>query len=234
MTRPKWYFDDLKQQGVDFGEMKSVQDYEEKMMKFRDYEKEAETILSGLKADGDSEILEIGSGPGHFSVLASRKVKKVTAVDASAAMIGIAGQRARAANAGNITFIQGSFLSYEHTGNPPDAVVTNAALHHLPDFWKMVALKRIHGMLKPGGRFYLGDVVFCFPISAHRENCELWIREISANAGESFAEEAIVHLRDEYSTFDWIIEGMLKEAGFMIERADKELFFARYVCVKRE
>ena len=41
-----------------------------------------------------------------------------------------------------------------------DAVITQLALHHLPDFWKLVALKRISQMLKDGGKLYLRDVVF--------------------------------------------------------------------------
>jgi hypothetical protein len=40
-----------------------------------------------------------------------------------------------------------------------DAVVTTLALHHLPDFWKGMALKRVHGMLKRGGRLYIHDVI---------------------------------------------------------------------------
>jgi putative AdoMet-dependent methyltransferase len=39
------------------------------------------------------------------------------------------------------------FLNYEHNGPPLDMIVSNLALHHLPDFWKMIALKRIHEML---------------------------------------------------------------------------------------
>ena len=34
-------------------------------------------------------------------------------------------------------------LTYEHEGDPPDAVLTRNALHHLPDFWKVAGLERI-------------------------------------------------------------------------------------------
>ena len=41
------------------------------------------------------------------------------------------------------------------------------------------------------------------------------------------------HVRNEYSTFDWVMEEMLYRAGFDIESADYgENFMAVYVCRK--
>ena len=40
-----------------------------------------------------------------------------------------------------------------------EAIVTTFAFHHLPDFWKGVALSRMHGMLQPGGLLYIHDVI---------------------------------------------------------------------------
>jgi hypothetical protein len=47
-------------------------------------------------------------------------------------------------------------------GAPLGAAVTQIALHHLPDFWKQIALIRIAGMLKDGGRLCLRDMVYSF------------------------------------------------------------------------
>ncbi len=68
-------------------------------------------------------------------------------------------QKAHAMGISNIAFSQAGFLSYEHNGYPLDLIVSNLALHHLPDFWKMIALKRIYQLLKNGGTFYLGEPV---------------------------------------------------------------------------
>lgn len=54
--------------------------------------------------------------------------------------------------AGTDEFLPGGFLTYQHQGPPLDAVVTQIALHHLPDFWKQIALLRIFDMLKEGGK----------------------------------------------------------------------------------
>jgi hypothetical protein len=42
-------------------------------------------------------------------------------------------------------------------------------------------------------------------------------------------------VRDEHSTFGWILEGMLERAGFAVEEAryDGSKIFADYVAIKR-
>jgi SAM-dependent methyltransferase len=45
-------------------------------------------------------------------------------------------------------------------GEPPHVVYSRNALHHLPDVWKAVALRRIADMLRPGGAFVLRDTVY--------------------------------------------------------------------------
>ena len=57
-------------------------------------------------------------------------------------------------------YCHGGFLTYEHEAEPADAMVSIAALHHLPDFWKLVGLTRAAEMLKAGGGFFLFDIVF--------------------------------------------------------------------------
>ncbi len=44
-------------------------------------------------------------------------------------------------------FQQSGFLTYEHLAEPIYFVVIKAALDHLPDFWKLVALVGITAML---------------------------------------------------------------------------------------
>lgn len=73
------------------------------------------------------------------------------AVDVSEVMIQQAVRKAQSAKISNIAFIHAGFLSYEHQEEPADIVLTRVALHHLPDFWKQVALLRMNAMLKMGG-----------------------------------------------------------------------------------
>ena len=52
--------------------------------------------------------------------------------------------------------------------------------------------------------------------------------------GLTFAIEAQTHVREEYSTFSWIMEGLLEQAGFTLDKADyKNDFMATYLCTKK-
>ena len=133
----------------------------------------------------------------------------------------------------NITFINSGFLSYEHNNEPVDIVITSAALHHLPDFWKQIALMRINRMLKLNGIFYLFDIVFQFEPKDYKKKINDFISDFTIKAGNDFKSELETHIRDEYSTFDWIMKGLITNAGFKIERSrSNDGFSTEYVCIK--
>ena len=133
----------------------------------------------------------------------------------------------------SIRFVRAGFLSYHHRAEPVDVVITKAALHHLPDFWKQIALGNMNSMLKPGGILYIFDVVFHFHPSEYREKIRAWIQEFESKAGKEFTQEVEIHIRDEYSTFHWILEGMLHKAGFAIEQTRiRDGFLTEYHCIK--
>ena len=47
--------------------------------------------------------------------------------------------------------------------------------------------------------------------------------------------EREVHVRDEHSTFNWLLEPMIERAGFTIDEAEFAplRIYARYICTKR-
>jgi SAM-dependent methyltransferase len=135
--------------------------------------------------------------------------------------------------------LQAGFLGYEHRGAPADVVYTRNALHHLPDFWKAVALERIALMLRPGGILRLRDIVFAFdPSEAERfvgEWLESAVEPHGVEAPKGWTRtELETHLREEHSTFTWLLEPMLERTGFAVKEADysSHRVFAHYVCVK--
>jgi SAM-dependent methyltransferase len=120
-----------------------------------------------------------------------------------------------------VEFRHGGFLTYEHQGELADFIVSQFAFHHLPDFWKVIALDRIFSQLKPGGRFILRDVVFSFPSIAYAARIESWIDSVCSETCNGWSRSDFeMHVRDEHSTFAWILEGMLRQAGFCIDRAE--------------
>ncbi|MFH2011436.1 MAG: class I SAM-dependent methyltransferase [Pseudomonadota bacterium] len=230
---PVWLFDESNQVGVDYSDRDLAEGYDRQHEGFRDFQEEALKICETLGLSGDSIVLDIGCGTGGLSVHLAHKFKYVYAVDISEAMINILRSKISQQGIKNITPVQSGFLTYEHQGTDLDAIVSNIALHHLPDFWKQIALCRLHDILKPGGKLFLVDVVFGFLPREYRTSFEEWLNSMRSLAGPEMAEEAIVHVREEYSTWDWIMEGMLERAGFCINsKTDIKQNMSAYLCTK--
>ncbi len=66
-------------------------------------------------------------------------------------------------------------LTYVHTDPPAAGVYTRNVLHHLPDFWKAMALSRIARMLQPGGILRLKDLIYDFEPSQAEAVFGLWL-----------------------------------------------------------
>jgi putative AdoMet-dependent methyltransferase len=230
---PVWRYDETKCCGVNFGNFFVARHYDQYHGTFRDYRREAEEIVAVLGLGNSATVLDMGCGAGAFAIPAAPHYRKIHAVDIAEAMLGRARRKAKNAGLINIEFHRGGFLTYEHTDRPVDAVVSVLALHHLPDFWKLAGLHRLASMLRPDGRLYLRDVVFSFDIGGHEACIERFIEKMSTPAGPARPGAAQTHVRDEYSTCGWIMEGLLKRAGFQIDEADyKDDFLATYVCTK--
>lgn len=228
-----WQYDEMKHVGTDYGSEAEVENYDRRMATIRDIPSEISEIIEALDLSSDGVLLEFGSGTGEFAAAVSERCRLVYGVDISPVMLAYAEKKARARGRGNIRFINAGFLNYSHDGEPLDAVVTQLALHHLPDFWKQISLVKIHRLLKPGGRLWLRDVVFSLKLEKYEASIEYVIDHFRQVSGEDMAEKFSNHIRNEYSTFDWIMEEMLYRAGFDIERADyKDNFMTVYVCRK--
>lgn len=227
-----WYYDELRQVGVDFEDTAQVEAYDRKQ-KSNTTEVNQE-LIQRLGIGKGHSVIEIGTGTGTFAIQAALAGANVYAVDVSTAMLAYAQKKASAANVANIEFHLAGFLTYEHSAEPVDFLVTKAAFHHLPDFWKMIGLLRMASMLKPGGIFYLRDVIFSFNATEYQSHIQAWINRAAKPADEGFTrEEFEMHVREEHSTFAWIIEGMLTRSGFEIEEVNYHTTEnAEYVCRK--
>jgi putative AdoMet-dependent methyltransferase len=231
---PGWQYDEMKSCGVKFSSAKRARAYDKSHQRFRDFERESEEIIALLGLDADHTVLDMGCGTGAFAIHAAKHLKKIYAVDVSKAMLRRARRKAKKANLDNIEFYHGGFLTYEHKAEPVDAIVSSRVLHHLPDFWKLIGLKRLAKMLKTNGRLYLHDVVFSFDITNYESSIKGFIESMTEKLGLQSREGLKIHFRQEYSTCGWIMQGLLERAGFMIDKADyKDDFKAAYLCTKK-
>ena len=140
--------------------------------------------------------------------------------------------RAAALRPPNVAVVQAGFLTYHHTGPPADVVYTRNALHHLPDPWKAVALQRIAGFLRTGGILRLRDLVFACEPAELEDVVAAWLDAAAERPEDGWTRaEREEHVRDEFSTFSWLLEPMLERAGFAVERATfRSRVYADYVC----
>ncbi|MDD3653966.1 MAG: methyltransferase domain-containing protein [Desulfotomaculaceae bacterium] len=231
---PEWLYSEMKQVGVDYNDIKEVQTYDSRMKKLRNIKKETEDIINCVGLTGEQVVLEIGTGTGDLSIEIAKHCRTVYALDISPVMLEYARKKANSQGVNNIKYFNAGFLTYEHTGEPVDVIVSQLALHHLPDFWKLVALKRINTMLKKGGKFFLRDTVYSFEVENYKEFFNTWLSSIGEVAGEELALDTKIAIRDEFSTCDWIMEGLIMRAGFTIDTLSyHDGFLAVYVCIKK-
>ena len=226
-----WQWDETVAINRDFGDRAVVAAYDERHRKFRDVDGENDAILARLDLKPGQVVGDFGCGTGAFARRAARRCGAVVAIDPSAAMLDFVEWKAKEEGLGNLRCRRGGFLTYVHDGPPFDAIHTGLALHHLPDFWKQQALARLAGMLKPGGKLHLMDVVFAAENAA--ANIAAWIAQMEATGGAEVADSIRAHVGREYSTFTWIMEGLLERAGFRIDRAEHSGgVLSHYYCTK--
>ena len=226
---PEWMYDEYRHCGVDYDKIENVAAYDRRHGEFRDFKAEAEQIKELLGLTAVDRVIDLGAGTGGITVHLAGQVQQVYAVDVSEPMLEQCRKKCREAGLSNVSCHRGGFLSYEHAGEQVDAIVAQTALHHLPDMFKQAALLRCYDMLKPGGQFLMIDVVFSFPVHAYDTALQEWIDGFPPET----VPQAVTHIKSEYSTFDWIMQGMLDRTGFVVEQVqDRDHAIKAYVCRK--
>lgn len=230
---PIWLYNEFQQIGTDFEDVAQVAVYDRNQTSSSIAA--TQKLIAQLGISVGDTVIDVGCGTGTFTIQAALAGAKVYAVDVSQTMLNHAYEKAKQARvAGCIEFHRGGFLTYEHQSAPVDFIVTQSALHHLPDFWKAIALLRMASMLRNGGVFYLWDTVFSFPLADYQTRIDTWIDRVAkpADAGWT-AQDFETHVREEYTTFGWILERMLRQAGFALETVEYcTSEYAEYICRK--
>ncbi len=227
-----WQYDEFKQVGKDYSMQTEVEMYDSSHSDFRNIERESNTVLDTLGVGENDVVIDFGAGTGTFAIQAALRCATVHAVDVSQTMIDYAKIKAVKAGVSNIEFYHGGFLTFEHGGPAVDCIVTTFSFHHLPDFWKGVALNRMNQMLKPSGQLYIHDTI----LEEHHaiENIAAFIEKLAAAGGDFLREGTERHFREEYSTYDWIMDGLLSRAGFTIKNKNiQDGVIGTYYCIKR-
>ncbi|WP_248909980.1 class I SAM-dependent methyltransferase [Halocatena marina] len=225
MTRD-WVIDEHQHAGEEHLDPEQVARYDKKLP--FDPIPELERLVDyGLTED--ETIIDFGTGTGVFPLAAAEYCDQVIAIDISESMLDVAREKADDEGVRNVEFVHDGLVSYEHEGDPASFAFSKNVFHHLPDFWKVEALKTVGDTLEPGGIFRLHDLVYSFDLRDSTEEIKAWLE---ARKSTAFTEEELYnHFREEFSTYDFLFESMLRETGFKIlDSTYQESFYAAYTC----
>jgi 2-polyprenyl-3-methyl-5-hydroxy-6-metoxy-1,4-benzoquinol methylase len=211
MLARDWYYNQRRRIGIDSA-VASLYD------RHGDSDLHARAALTMLGVRPGWRIANIGCGSGLLACEAALMGAEVDAIDISPAMLALAQVEAKDRKVVIRTQSAG-LLSFAYQAESYDLIISEFTLHHLPDFWKAVAMARIFAALRPGANFYLRDIVFVRTPDGSERDVEEWA-EFSISNHDFDRDSVITHMRDEYSTFGWVIERMLVDAGFELVSVD--------------
>jgi len=218
MTVPvPWLFAEFSPVGVELSTREAVDNYDRNQGTdpLRD-----RALLDRLHVGEGTRLVDLACGTGSLVVEAARRGAESYGVDVSEQMLEFTRRRADTAGV-TVSLRHAGFLNYQHSGAPADVVTTKSALHQLPDFWKQAALLNIAGYLKPDGLLYIWDVIFTFPPIEYAQHLQQMIDALGRTDGQGFSREDFeTHIREEFSTYAWILEGLLDRAGFDVISSD--------------
>jgi len=226
-----WTFDELAHAGPEHLDPAYVAGYDRKS---GDDPVDDVAVLRSLGLAPTGTVVDLGAGTGRFTRAVALHCARVVAVDVSAPMLAALAEAAPSNAAASIELVRAGFLTYQHEGPPADAVYSRNALHHLPDFWKAVALERVAAIVRPGGVLRLRDLIYDFqPVEADAA-IEEWIAGATTDPALGWtSDELAEHVRTEHSTFRWLLEPMLDRAGFdMVDVSFRRRVYGSYTCIR--
>lgn len=121
-------------------------------------------------------VVDIGSGAGFDTLQAALKVGasgRVIAVDMTPAMRKKAAAGASALGLTNVDVRDGFLEELPVADGTVDVVISNGVLNLTPD--KEAVMREVYRVLKPGGRFQVGDIVVHIDVPQEaKDDVELW------------------------------------------------------------
>jgi hypothetical protein len=86
-------------------------------------------------------------------------------------------------------------------------------------------------MLKTNGQLYIHDVVIKEANAIG--NITALIDKLATAGGKLLREDTERHFKEEYSTYDWVMDGLLIRSGFTIKRKHIDGgVLGTYICIK--
>jgi putative AdoMet-dependent methyltransferase len=124
------------------------------------YEEVLDAVVARAAVGQGDRVLDLGTGTGALALRCLLRGARVVGLDPSEAMLEKA--RAKAGCDHRVRFVQAD-APFERIAYPSasfDVVVSSYAFHHVPHGKKPASLAEVFRVLKPGGRWAIGDLAF--------------------------------------------------------------------------
>ncbi|MBL9130037.1 MAG: metalloregulator ArsR/SmtB family transcription factor [Verrucomicrobiaceae bacterium] len=155
-------------------------------------------------------IADLGAGEGTLSQLLAQRAKKVIAVDNSEKMVAYGAELARTHGFTNLEFRLGDLEQPPVASKSVDLVFLSQALHHAQS--PAAALRGAYGILKPGGRIVVLDLLQHQFEKARDLYADVWLgftevelHEMLAAAGFRDIETSVVHRESRSPHFQTVL-----------------------------
>lgn len=116
-------------------------------------------LIDQMRLESGQRILDVGCGTGTLALLVKEKHPEVDVIglDPDSEILAIARRKAQR-SAADIRFDVGYADRLPYQDSSFDRVVSSLVFHHLPHETKILALREIWRVLRPGGELHLADV----------------------------------------------------------------------------
>jgi len=182
-------------------------------------------------------LLDIGCGAGNYTLKMLEKIPNLdcTLIDLSMPMLQRANERVSAVTTGSVETIQADISVAALPENHYDIVLAAAVLHHLREDsdWENV-FQKIYRSLKPGGCFWISDLISHEPQQLNRLFEERYAAHLEQIGGVEYRQQVLnyIEAEDTPRSVSYQLE-LMRSAGFRYtEVLHKNACFAAFGGIK--
>ena len=124
------------------------------------YDEVLDFVAEIANVSAQTTVLDIGTGTGNLALRCLAHGAKVIGLDPSGQMLANAIKKVGDNPKVEFRQVEAPFLDIPYPDGSFDAVVSTYAFHHIPHRLKLNSVYEMIRVLKPGGRWVLGDLMF--------------------------------------------------------------------------
>lgn len=185
-----------------------------------------------------AKVLDIGCGAGNNTIKLLRKCGKdfdSDLIDLSRPMLERAKKRVSQETRGAINIFHGDFRAVKLTDQSYDVIIAAAVLHHLRDDqdWKD-AFAKIYRLLKPGGSFWVTDLVSHENAAIHQLMWNRYGDYLQSSGGEDYKKQVFTYIDQEDSPRSVTFQlDLMRASGFVsVDVLHKNSCFSAFGAIK--